>query len=821
MENGKHEDQDNDMEEVALQIAKLQTVVLELKTGLMGAIQDLSSLKLRDGSLEERVRSYRSDMDEKILGVKNTLNTFKEDLTAAMAHMKEVNGRSMEMQRGVELFQVEVGRELLSAQQRRASRDDVQADSLQWPLGQPEHSFPHHYLACLPNGSSQINPSSVPGKGVSLSHAHKDNHSYTTLVPGTGSPQQDVGSPRAQGGASLSPVWGENRDGKGATDGQDTQENGARWMTALELLESERLYVSYLSVLLKANITFNGTEALHVKDKRPFPSSLRFLIQQHLDLLHVLQERVLKCQWQSIMGDVFMRLTSTESDFLDRYVAYLKELPECLSAVSLYSATSLKATTLFEGDLTGDENQPPLQALLLLPVQRVPEYLIFLQNLLKQTDSKHPDHYLLQVCIQRFRTFIGQYSNLLQHNEGLLTQNQKERRGPNSMEEYNSKYLWSAMKPHIKTADCVIQAEESVSPSGALPHYTSQAKRSKQKLLEQMQHKRFQDWAAGQQRPESPEGSLPVLFFAPDADPQLNCSALHGVLETERKCPNTDPIPCKRGLPGSALADARGQFLMSGGTPNPEGFFEEGHSIHNAPLFDNCSSASSNSSVDITFVRCPKNRSQEPYAGRGVQDGSHRYPGRGCASPDQVDMSRHRSLQAVQCKSKSLNGLQLDSFIIADGRGDSVDLSPKSHSPQSSHQHAKLEHQSSKGFASRKLQRSVSPLQKLEVDSRTVTEEEPCRDHDKDCGAQPSWTEESRWTGSMEESGQAVFSERSRKQDQKGGFRSSFKKLFKKKSGSDSKDMAAKSESQAHSDHEATQTPRVARLGDIDRGTAV
>lgn len=44
----------------------------------------------------------------------------------------------------------------------------------------------------------------------------------------------------------------------------------------------------------------------------PFPSSLRFLIQQHLELLHTLQERVLKSQWQGIMGDVFMRLTSKE-----------------------------------------------------------------------------------------------------------------------------------------------------------------------------------------------------------------------------------------------------------------------------------------------------------------------------------------------------------------------------------------------------------------------------------------------------------------------------------------------------------------------------
>lgn len=43
---------------------------------------------------------------------------------------------------------------------------------------------------------------------------------------------------------------------------------GKRQRAALELLESERFYVSHLSLLLKANISFNGSEALASKDKR-------------------------------------------------------------------------------------------------------------------------------------------------------------------------------------------------------------------------------------------------------------------------------------------------------------------------------------------------------------------------------------------------------------------------------------------------------------------------------------------------------------------------------------------------------------------------
>lgn len=41
-----------------------------------------------------------------------------------------------------------------------------------------------------------------------------------------------------------------------------------RQRVALELLESERVYVSHLSLLLKANISFNGSEAFASKDKR-------------------------------------------------------------------------------------------------------------------------------------------------------------------------------------------------------------------------------------------------------------------------------------------------------------------------------------------------------------------------------------------------------------------------------------------------------------------------------------------------------------------------------------------------------------------------
>ena len=43
-----------------------------------------------------------------------------------------------------------------------------------------------------------------------------------------------------------------------------------------------------------------------------FPHSLRYLVQQHVDLLHALQERVLSWPRQGILGDIFLKLTNDE-----------------------------------------------------------------------------------------------------------------------------------------------------------------------------------------------------------------------------------------------------------------------------------------------------------------------------------------------------------------------------------------------------------------------------------------------------------------------------------------------------------------------------
>lgn len=167
--------------------------------------------------------------------------------------------------------------------------------------------------------------------------------------------------------------------------------------------------------------------------------------------------------------------------------------------------------------------------------------------------------------------------------------------------------------------------------------------------------------------------------------------------------------------PGSALADALEEFLLPPDPPGLECLYEEErNSLHEA--FDGCSSDSSDSSIDIAFVKCPKapaTPSRHAPTNRDASgNGYNKPPNRGCASPNEAVLMHYahpRPLQASQRKkskvrrsatedsrqlivvrlSQSLNGLQMDSTAMDGG-------------------HAKLERQGSRGCAtpSRKIHSS-------------------------------------------------------------------------------------------------------------------
>ncbi|XP_061140585.1 rho guanine nucleotide exchange factor 33 isoform X1 [Syngnathus typhle] len=729
----KKDEEDTNLQDANMEVAQLQGLVAELREGLRISVAELCELRQKDRRLEGSLQAHQTDVDDKIMGLKNSLNTFKEELSTAFFHIQHVSNRQQEMIKQLEQLQPDAP--INVPQSRRSSKSDVLSASEDERIcapGRSELSIFQRYFGDSP----------------------QSQRSVTSL--------QTSVSEQQRCGLSRDPAWGDGRNGKEDTDTLNSlTENSMRQKAALELLESERIYVSHLSLLLKANISFNGSEALAAKDKRPFPSSLRFLIQQHLDLLHALQERVLRCQWQGIMGDIFMRLTSKESDFLDLYVSYLKELPDCLAVVTVLASNAVKSSTFLENDVMGDESRPSLHTLLLQPVQRIPEYLLLLQALLRQTEASHPDYYLLLVCIQQFRNFNSQHQHLLQRNQELLMHSRLE-----------VKSSRSSMKQLLRNMEGGLQ----VSPYPHSKEHANQAKHSKQRLLEQIQSSHRFHERDRVQEPEvncyDAEWGTQLQFYSPDVDSRKHkATGLGSIPETEasegsgqHRVP-ARPSEFRQVQPGSALADALEEFLLPPEPPGMECLYEEeSNSLHDASAFDGSSTPSSDSSIDIAFVKCPKSPitpSRHAPTNRDFFGNGYNKPNRACGSPDEAVPMHHayqRPLQASQRKkSKSLNGLQMDSTAMESG-------------------HAKLERQGSRGCA--------TPSRKIH--SSPVVSKKDCEKPSDDLHgvpAMPSWADE-------EDHHHTPLSERSRKQD-KGGFRSSFKKLFKKKGGDDDKKKAA------------------------------
>uniref|UniRef100_A0A8C2V378 Rho guanine nucleotide exchange factor 33 n=1 Tax=Chinchilla lanigera TaxID=34839 RepID=A0A8C2V378_CHILA len=723
------------------QIYQLQALASELKTGFTEAMQELSRIQHGEYALEEKVKSCRCSMEEKVTEMKNSLNYFKVG-TSFIFLLKENVAQKEEH-----------GAQAGPAQAQGSPFRSINIPEPVLPSEDFTNILPSQaYEKAQESRSVHVGDSNVKGMmgpGVNPTTPEADENLKSCI-------SADI---QAKGHLS-SGMWRQPKDGKDwgeeyvtkdhpdklkeAGQGRHTSlENvlcetslaAKRQTVALELLESERKYVINISLILKIKATFQGSDGKrNSKERSLFPGSLRYLVQQHLDLLHALQERVLKWPRQGVLGDLFLKLTNDENNFLDYYVAYLRDLPECISLVHV--------VVLKEGD---EEIKSDIYTLFFHIVQRIPEYLIHLQNVLKFTEQEHPDYYLLLVCVQRLRVFISHYTLLFQCNEDLLIQKRKKLKKSSMAKLYKglASQCANAGQDASPTAgpeavrDSGIHSEEMLQPYPSAPssgpavtHLMPPVKKNQpqQSLMESMQPGKPGDWELEARKHERPESLLaPAQFCAAEQDVKALPGPLQAIPEMEFEPSPAEPLGnVERSLRGPAelLPDARG-FLPAGYEE-----FEYGGEIFALPapydeepfqapaLFENCSPASSESSLDICFLR-----------------------------PVSFAMEAERPEHPLQPLAKSAT------------------------SPASSTGVYKLE---------AAAQAQGSAFSELLRATRSCVSSLPARWHPLEMHLEDA----TRFCPKEErESEQTSFSDQNPRQDQKGGFRSSFRKLFKKKNG--------------------------------------
>ncbi|XP_045683041.1 rho guanine nucleotide exchange factor 33 isoform X4 [Phyllostomus hastatus] len=813
------------MNNPSTQIYQLQALASELKTGFTEAMQELSRIQHGEYALEEKVKSCKCSMEEKVTEMKNSLNYFKEELSNAMSMIQAITSKQEEMQQKIEQLQQEKRRESRKVKAKKMQKEE---HGPQAGPGQAQGSPFRSINVPEPVIPNEDFTNILPSQAYEKAQESRSMHIGDSNVKGMMGPGMNPTTPESEEnlkpclpadiqskGHLPSGVWRQPKDGKEWGEEYVTKDHpdklkevgqgrhsslenvlcetslaAKRQTVALELLESERKYVINISLILKIKATFQGSDGKrNSKERSLFPGSLRYLVQQHLDLLHALQERVLKWPRQGVLGDLFLKLTNDENNFLDYYVAYLRDLPECISLVHV--------VVLKEGD---EEIKSDIYTLFFHIVQRIPEYLIHLQNVLKFTEQEHPDYYLLLVCVQRLRVFISHYTLLFQCNEDLLIQKRKKLKKSSMAKLYKglASQCANAGQDASPTAgseavrDSGIHSEEMLQPYPSAPssgppvtHLLPPMKKSQQQqsLMESMQPGKPSDWEMESRKHERPENLLaPSQFCAAEQDVKALAGPLQAIPEMDYEPSPAEPSlgNVERSLraPAELLSDGR-SFV-----PSAYEEFEYGGEIFALPapydeepfqapaLFENCSPASSESSLDICFLR-PVSFAMEA---ERPEHPLQQLPKSATSPASSSGAYKLEAATQAHGKAKPLSRSLKEFPRAPPPEG----VAPRLYSTRSSSggraplkaERAAQPHGPAAVATARGVPRAYFPQQRSQSEKQTYLEvrrEMHLEDTTRFC------PKEER------ESEQTSFSDQNPRQDQKGGFRSSFRKLFKKK----------------------------------------
>ncbi|EGG14725.1 pleckstrin domain-containing protein [Cavenderia fasciculata] len=160
---------------------------------------------------------------------------------------------------------------------------------------------------------------------------------------------------------------------------------------AEEMLSTERTYVKQLTCILELFIEpvkKNHKFALPEELLNTF-SCLEVILNAHrANILKALEERMTCWDAKPLMGDIFCNNTSfikLYKHYVNNYDRSITSLKQCKEKTPEFKAfvATLDYTEKFSG--------LNVESFLILPVQRIPRYVLLLQDLLKYTSNDHPD----------------------------------------------------------------------------------------------------------------------------------------------------------------------------------------------------------------------------------------------------------------------------------------------------------------------------------------------------------------------------------------------------------------------------------------------
>lgn len=246
------------------------------------------------------------------------------------------------------------------------------------PSKEPKTAFPNKPLPVVP-------PRNLTGK-AQFEAVIQQNLQQRLSEPAT-SPKMFHPSP------TVTPVT--STSGPESVKSVKSDKPDKRFYIVKEMVDTEDTYCQNLSVMRDVYMTpllvlANQLPSIKPEDLKIIFSSSEVISNYSAKLLEELRERL--NAWnndRTKVGDIFLRMAA----FLKTYHSYITNYTNAIRTLQKIQKIPEVQVWMEERDRDPRNKNLDLSSYLIMPVQRIPRYMLLIEQLIKNTDKNHPDYH--------------------------------------------------------------------------------------------------------------------------------------------------------------------------------------------------------------------------------------------------------------------------------------------------------------------------------------------------------------------------------------------------------------------------------------------
>ncbi|KAJ3423511.1 faciogenital dysplasia protein [Anaeramoeba flamelloides] len=193
---------------------------------------------------------------------------------------------------------------------------------------------------------------------------------------------------------------------KKLTKKQERRLKNRRKKIVEEIYSSEVTYVTSLKTMIEVYLNPMKEHVNPIQIRSIF-SQIDSIINFNELLLNEIKPRCTNWNEKSLIGDIFLKLVS----FLKIYTNYINNYNSAIQTLAQLTTKKRDLAKLLEKQsLLPDVKGLKLTFFLIMPIQRIPRYVMLLQDLVKHTHKKHPDYGNLKESLTKVQE-IAMYCN--------------------------------------------------------------------------------------------------------------------------------------------------------------------------------------------------------------------------------------------------------------------------------------------------------------------------------------------------------------------------------------------------------------------------